>query len=75
MINTKFSAVERLSVTSRSVKYEDIYLKAYVSISEARIGLATYFEFYNSRRRHQGLDGRTPNEIYWTTLPKIEVAA
>ena len=64
--------VERLW---RSVKYEDIYLKAYGSLTEARYGLAAYFEFYNNRRRHQGLDDRTPDEVYWTTLPQIEVAA
>ena len=64
--------VERLW---RSVKYEDIYLKAYGSITEARRGLADYFEFYNNRRRHQGLDDRTPDEVYWTTLPQMQVAA
>jgi len=64
--------VERLW---RSVKYEDIYLKAYGSIAEARQGLAAYFEFYNSRRRHQGLDDRTPDKVYWTTLPQMQVAA
>ena len=64
--------VERLW---RSVKYEDIYLKAYGSLSEARQGLAAYFEFYNSRRRHQGLDDRTPDEVYWTILPQMKVAA
>ena len=64
--------VERLW---RSVKYEDIYLKAYGSIAEAREGLAAYFEFYNSRRRHQGLDDRTPDDVYWTTLPQRQVAA
>jgi len=64
--------VERLW---RSVKYEDIYLKAYGSIAEARGGLAAYFEFYNSRRWHQGLDDRTPDDVYWTTLPQRQVAA
>jgi putative transposase len=64
--------VERLW---RSVKYEDVYLKAYGSLSEARHGLAAYFEFYNQRRRHQGLDDRTPDEVYWTTLPQMQVVA
>lgn len=59
----------------RSVKYEDVYLKAYGSLTEARRGLAAYFEFYNQKRRHQGLDDRTPDEVYWSTLPQIEVAA
>jgi len=59
----------------RSVKYEDVYLKAYGSLTEARRGIAAYFEFYNQKRRHQGLDDRTPDEVYWSTLPKIQVAA
>jgi len=64
--------VERLW---RSVKYEDVYLKAYGSIAEARRGLREYFEFYNCRRRHQSLDRRTPDEVYWSTLPQEQVAA
>ena len=64
--------VERLW---RSVKYEEVYLKSYSTLAEARRKLAGYFEFYNERRRHQGLDDRTPDEVYWTTLPQIKVAA
>ena len=64
--------VERLW---RSVKYEEVYLKAYGSIAEARRELSRYFEFYNQRRRHQGLDDRTPDDVYWTTLPPRQVAA
>jgi putative transposase len=56
------------------VKYEDVYLKAYESIAEARRGLREYFEFYNSRRRHQGLDRRTPDDVYWSTLPQKQAA-
>jgi putative transposase len=52
----------------RSVKYQDIYLKAYTSIGEVRQGLMTWFDRYD-RRRHQGLDNRTPDEVYWGTLP------
>ena len=59
----------------RSVKYEEVYLKAYDSISEARQGLKTYFDFYNRLRRHQSLDRRTPDEVYWTTLLHKKVAA
>ena len=51
----------------RSVKYEEVYLKA-ESIPGARRELAAYFDFYNTRRRHQGLENRTPNEVYWATL-------
>lgn len=57
--------VERLW---RSVKYEEVYLKAYDSVSAARQGLATYLDFYNSRRPHQSHDGRTPDMIYFGTL-------
>jgi len=64
--------VERLW---RSVKYEDVYLKAYSSLGDARQGLREYFEFYNSQRRHQSLDRRTPDDVYWTTLPRRQVAA
>ncbi|MBI4680455.1 MAG: IS3 family transposase, partial [Nitrospirae bacterium] len=58
-----------------SVKYQDVYLKAYSSIAEARKGLGEYFEFYNRRRRHQSLDRKTPDDVYWSTLPKMQVAA
>jgi len=57
----------------KSVKYQDVYLKAYSSISELREGLTIWFERYD-RRRHQGLDNRTPDEVYWTTLPRMENA-
>jgi putative transposase len=58
-----------------SVKYQDVYLKAYSSIAEAREGLREYFEFYNRQRRHQSLDRRTPDDVYWSTLPQQQVAA
>jgi putative transposase len=64
--------VERLW---RSVKYEEVYLKAYDSVSAARQGLAAYLDFYNSRRPHQSHDGRTPDMIYFGTLqPQAEAA-
>lgn len=53
--------VERLW---RSVKYEDIYLKGYRTIPEARKGLAEYFDFYNRQRYHQGLNNKTPRQVY-----------
>jgi putative transposase len=64
--------VERLW---RSVKYEDVHLKAYASIAEAQRGLREYFEFYNRQRRHQSLDRMTPDDVYWSTLPQMKVAA
>ena len=57
----------------KSVKYQDVYLKAYGSIGELREGLTTWFERYD-RRRHQGLDNRTPDEVYWSTLPEVKEA-
>jgi len=58
----------------KSVKYEDVYLKAYNSIGEVRKGLAAWFDRYNKERRHQGLDDRTPDEVYWGTLPGVKNA-
>jgi putative transposase len=55
--------VERLW---RSVKYEEVYLKAYASVGEARTSLARYFAFYNTRRPHQALDGRPPDRAYYS---------
>ncbi len=54
--------VERLW---RSVKYEDVYLRAYETPTELRAGLGRYFEFYNTRRRHSALDRLTPNAVYF----------
>jgi len=54
--------VERLW---RSVKYEDVYLRAYETPADLRNGLARYFEFYNARRRHSALDRRTPDAVYF----------
>jgi putative transposase len=56
--------VERLW---RSVKYEDVYLRAYETPTELRAGLGRYFEFYNTRRRHSTLDRRTPDAVYYDT--------
>lgn len=52
----------------KSVKYQDVYLKAYSSISELKEGLMKWFDRYN-RRRHQGLDNMAPDAVYWSTLP------
>ena len=53
--------VERLW---RSLKYEEVYLKDYASVIEARSGIARYFQFYNHERLHQSLDYQTPAAIY-----------
>jgi putative transposase len=64
--------VERLW---KSVKYEEVYLKAYDSVSAAREHIGRYFEFYNKRRPHRAHDGETPNAIYFGTLPQLHAAA
>jgi len=51
----------------RSVKYEEVYLKAYQDGREARIGLGNYFRFYNTERPHQALGYRTPAEVFTST--------
>jgi putative transposase len=48
----------------RSLKYEEVYLKDYESVREARTGIERYFRFYNQERIHQSLDYRTPAAIY-----------
>ena len=58
--------VERLW---RSVKYEEVYLRAYDSVSEARTSIGRYLDFYNGRRPHSSLDGTTPDQAYFTSLP------
>jgi putative transposase len=53
--------VERLW---RSLKYEEVYLKAYETVAEARLGIGNYFRFYNRDRRHQSLERQTPDQVY-----------
>jgi putative transposase len=48
----------------RSLKYEEVYLKDYASVNEARAGIAKYFRFYNQERLHQSLEYRTPAAIW-----------
>ncbi len=64
--------VERLW---RSIKYEEVYLKAYETVSAARTGIGQYLTFYNTRRPHQAHAGRTPDVVYFNSLPRSEVAA
>ena len=59
----------------RSIKYEEVYLHAYDSVSAAKAGIARYIDLYNRRRPHSSLDKKTPNEFYYETLPKIAEAA
>ena len=60
--------VERLW---RSVKYEEVYLRAYDSVGEARACLDRYLTFYNTRRPHSSLDARTPDDAYFNYVPLL----
>ena len=64
--------VERLW---RSIKYEEVYLHAYDSVSHARASLARYIDWYNTGRPHSSLDKTTPEAFYFATLPAIKRAA
>ena len=61
--------VERLW---RTVKYEEVYLKAYASVLEAQRGLEDYFRFYNGLRPHQALGYRTPAEVFYGEQKAVE---
>jgi putative transposase len=63
--------VERLW---KSVKYEEVYLRAYDTVSEARAALGRYLDFYNRLRPHSSLDRKTPDEAYFSASP-MAVAA
>ena len=76
--------VERLW---RAIKYEEVYLRAYTSVPEARASIGRYIVFYNTVRRrtrtngvclltpHSSLDGKTPDQAYFTLLLPVPVAA
>jgi putative transposase len=64
--------VERLW---KSIKYEEVYLHAYETVSTARAGIGRYLDFYNARRPHSALDGNTPDMFYYRHLPALEQAA
>jgi putative transposase len=63
--------VERLW---RSLKYEHVYLHAYESVTEARMKIGRYFEFYNGRRPHSSLGAQTPDQVYFHRPPEALAA-
>jgi putative transposase len=63
--------VERLW---RSIKYEEVYLKAYDTVIEARASIGRYLAFYNGRRPHSSLDRRTPDQAYSDRPPQTAAA-
>ena len=58
----------------RSVKYEEVYLRAYNSVAEARASIGKYLDFYNRKRPHSSLDARTPDQAYFNHLPLAAAA-
>ena len=64
--------VERLW---RTVKYEEVYLRAYASVSEARASIGRYFGFYNGTRPHSSFGGQTPDQVYANQPTPIPAAA
>ena len=59
----------------RSIKYEEVYLRAYASVSEAKQGIGKYIDLYNTRRPHSKLDKQTPDEFYYGSLPALKLVA
>jgi transposase InsO family protein len=60
--------VERLW---RSLKFEEVYLKAYQNVAEARQGIAAYFNFYNHERLHQALGYRAPRQVFAEAMRRV----
>ncbi len=58
----------------KSIKYEEVYLHAYASVSEARTSIGRYLEFYNSIRPHSSLKALTPEQVYFHRLPETLAA-
>jgi putative transposase len=58
----------------RSVKYEEVYLRAYGGVAEARESIGRYLNFYNRKRPHSSLDARTPDQAYFNYLPLAAAA-
>lgn len=55
----------------RTVKYEEVFLKDYATQFDARDNLGTYFDFYNTERRHSSLGKKPPSAVYWTDRPRL----
>jgi len=58
----------------RSIKYEEVYLHAYESVSEARQSIGRYIDFYNAIRPHSSLKAQTPDQVYFNRLPELMAA-
>ena len=64
--------VERLW---RSIKYENVYLHAYATVSDAKAGIGKYLTFFNEKRPHSSLDGQVPDTVYFDSMPPMAKAA
>ncbi len=64
--------VERLW---RSLKYEEVYLRAYDTVAEARRLIGRYLDFFNTKRPHSSLGARTPDQAYFAQPPALAAAA
>ena len=64
--------VERLW---RSIKYEKVYLHAYINVPEARNGIGKNLKFYNTKRPHSSLDRMTPDQVYFNQMKSLKIAA
>lgn len=64
--------VERLW---RSIKYEEVYLHAYINVPEARNGIGKYLKFYNTKHPHSSLDRMTPDQVYFNQMKSLKIAA
>ena len=62
------------SDSGRSVKYEEVYLKAYETVTEARRSIGIYLNFYNTERPHSSLDGIPPDQFYYNNLLPLPMA-
>lgn len=58
-----------------SLKYEEVYLKAYDSVAQARQGIDDWLMFYNEKRRHASLNRMTPDQIYYDLPSGLPIAA
>jgi putative transposase len=58
----------------RSIKYEEVYLHAYESVSAARSGIGSYIGFFNQQRPHSSLNRKTPYQVYFNRLPETLAA-
>ncbi len=50
---------------------EEVYLHGYETVSDVRVGLTRYFQFFNQRRPHRGLRARIPDGVFFTALPEL----